>query len=116
MNLRDRKWRETEPDADRWVRLTEGWRELRSALSAILALDVRTVTFTGPAASLSFTVDNDTRPRGVMLVGLYRTDTGATSAITFSWTYSNGRVTTTSFSGLAATQWHATFIVIGGGA
>lgn len=114
MSLRDRRWTETENDGPRWQRLNEAWRELRALLGSLLPLSLRDVDFTGPAASLSFAVPGLSRPRGVVLVSLYREDTGATSAVSFAWSYANQAVTTTSFSALAAARWRATFLVIGG--
>lgn len=113
MMIRNRRWDEKDEEEAKWARLNDGWRDLVIAFASVVGLSLRDQTFTGPASSLTFDIGSNTRPRGVMLVGLYRTDTGGTSAVTFSWTYANGAVTTTSFSALAATEWRATFLVIG---
>jgi hypothetical protein len=114
MTIRDRKWDESESLPARLKKLNEGWRELRSFLGTLLPFSLRDVEFVGPAASLSFAVPGLSRPRGVVLVSLYREDTAATTPISFSWSYADARVTTTSFSALAAARWRATFLVIGG--
>lgn len=111
--LRDRKWSEREEAGALWGRLTEAWRDLRTALVSIPRLSLRTVSFTGPIASLSFEWSG-TRPQGVMLVGLYRTDTGATAQTTFAWTYADNTIYTDAFAAIAATEWRASFFVIGG--
>ncbi len=113
MMIRNRRWDKDDEEDAKWSRLNDGWRDLVIAFASLAGFSLRDQTFTGPAASLTFSVPNNTRPRGVVLVGLYRTDNGATSAVTFSWTYANGEVTTTSFSALAAAEWRATFLVIG---
>jgi hypothetical protein len=114
--IRDRRWKSDGGDKP-WDRLTEGWRELQTFLGALLPFGLREVEFVGPAASLSFAVPNLVRPRGVLLVSLYREDSGATDVAAFggfAWTYANQAVTTTAFSGVAATKWRATFLIIGG--
>jgi hypothetical protein len=113
MILPDKRWDERDPPAASWKSLTDAWRQLRLILAPIPTTEYRDIDFTGPATSLSFAVQGVKRPRGVQLVSLYRIDNSATSAVTFSWSYANGMVTTTSFSALAATQWRATFLVIG---
>lgn len=112
--IRDRRWDDAEKPASLWQSLTEGWKEVRAALGGIPTQTVRTVDFVGPIASLTFAVSRISRPVGVQLVSLYDVATGETSAVTFSWTYANGSVTTTAFAALAAGTWRATFIVIGG--
>jgi hypothetical protein len=114
-SIRERRWdSKTDDPEESDARLNEGWRDLVEAFASLLPFQLRTVDFTGPAATLSFAIPGITqRPAAVILGGLYRIDTGATSAITLSWTYANAMVTTTSFSGLAATRWRATFLVIG---
>lgn len=115
MNFRLRRWDPEKDDADElWGRLNEGWRDLYTLVVGLFPFALRDITFTGPVATLTFGVDTPSRPRAVILASLYRTDTGATSAVTFSWTYSQGEVSTTAFSGLSATEWRATFLVIGG--
>lgn len=114
MNLTDRRWDERDTPATAWKSLTDGWRQLRLLLAGLPTFELREIDFDGPAAALSFAVTAVSRPRGVSLVSLYRIDTGATAAVTFAWSFTNGLVTTTSFSGLAATRWRATFHVIGG--
>lgn len=113
--IRDRRWNaQTDTPDDAAKRLTEAWRDIVTAFASLLPFSIRTIDFDGPAASLSFAIPGiNTRPSAVILGGLYRIDTGATTAITLSWTYADALVTTTSFSGLAATQWRATFLVIG---
>jgi hypothetical protein len=114
LNLRDRRWDGEESPVELWSRLNEAWRDLLTLVKDLnRSTALRTVTFTGPAAVLTFASDTTRRPAGVVLVSLYRTDTGATSAVTFSWTYANGQVSTTSFSALAATEWRATFQILG---
>lgn len=117
ITLRDRRWSDKDDAATSWGRLSDAWRDLIIALRGIPRDVFRDIEFTGPIASLAFAVPGVvTRPRGVSLVSLYRTDTGATSAVTFSWTYSDaGEVTTTAFSALAAATWRATFRVTIGG-
>lgn len=114
MTLRDRRWKASEEADKLWERLSEGWRDLILELRSRPPLVVRDVEFVGPIASLTFAVSAITRPIGVQLVSLYRIDTGASSAVTFSWTYADGAVTTTAFAALPAATWRATFIVIGG--
>jgi hypothetical protein len=114
--LRDRRWSESEQPDALWPRLNEAWRDLVLALRGIPRDVFRDVEFTGPSASLTFTVDGMvTRPRGVQLVALYRTDNGGTTAVSFAWSYGSSGITTTAFSGLAATTWRATFRVTLGG-
>lgn len=113
--IRERRWDgkvdTPEESADR---LNEAWRDIVEAFAALLPFSLRPVDFDGPTASLSFAIPGIKKmPSAVILGGLYRFDTGATTAVTLSWTYANGMVTTTSFSGLAATKWRATFLVIG---
>ena len=115
LTLRDRRWSDDEKPGALWSRLNEGWRELISLVAALNRSSVtRSVTFTGPIATLTFDASSLVRPEGVSLVSLYRTDSGATSAVTFSWTYADGQVSTTAFSALAATEWRATFLILGG--
>lgn len=114
-SIRERRWDAKTDEPDEYdARLNEGWRDLVAAFASLLPFQVRSVDFDGPVATLSFSIPGITqRPAAVILGGLYRIDTGATSAITLSWTYANAMVSTTSFSGLAATKWRATFLVIG---
>jgi hypothetical protein len=115
LNLRNRRWSAKEEPDSLWDRLNEAWRDLITLTTQInRATQTREVVFTGPIATLSFSVDTDKRPAGVSLVSLYRTDTGATSAVTFSWTYADGQVSTISFAAVAAAEWRATFQIIGG--
>lgn len=114
LSLRDRRWNAGEPADNLWGRLNEGWRELISLVAALnRRSEYREISFTGPIATLAFDVGSASRPLGVSLVRLYRVDTGATSAVTFSWTYADGQVSTTSFSAVAAAEWRATFHVVG---
>lgn len=114
LSLRDRRWDPTEPAESLWSRLGEGWRELIT-LVALLSRrsEYRTITFPGPIATLTFDVAGTTRPTGVSLVSLVRTDSNVTTAVTFSWTYANGQVSTIAFAGIAAASWRATFHIVG---
>lgn len=98
-----------------WSRMNEAWRDL---LTLVAQLDRRQriveQVFTGPIASLTFDLGSPARPVGVVLASLYRTDTGAAGAVTWSWSWARGSLTTTSFAGLAAGPWRASFLVIGG--
>jgi hypothetical protein len=114
LSLRDRRWNDKEESGALWSRLNEAWRELITLVATLNRRAVyKTVTFTGPIATLTFSVATNSRPVGVSLVSLYRTDTGATTPVTFSWTYADGQVSTIAFAALAATEWRATFHIIG---
>lgn len=115
MILRPRVWSAKDTPEEMRSRLNEAWRELVIAIGSLLPFSLRDVEFAGPAAALTFTVDTIKRPRGVLLVSLYETSTGATTAVSFAWTYSSSGVTTTSFAGLSTGTYKATFLVIGGG-
>lgn len=115
LSLRDRRWDpEKDEPAALWSRLNEAWRDLRGLVTTLdRRQSIRTLDITGPIASLTVAV-GATRPVGIQLVSLYETSTGATSAVTFAWTWGNGGMTTTSFSALPAGTYRVTFIVIGG--
>ena len=98
-----------------WDRLNEAWRDLVSLVQLIdKRLTIKPFEFTGPLASVTISLPINTRPVGVVLVGLYETETNATSAVTFAWTWGANGMTTTSFSALPAGKYRATFLVIGG--
>ncbi len=106
MIVRMRRWDPEKDDAATlWSRLNDGWRDIFTSINGLLPFSLREQTFD---------VGSPSRPRAVILASLYRTDTGATSAVTFSWSYANGEVTTTAFSALASAEWKATFLVISG--
>ena len=114
LSLRDRRWGPEEPPADLWSRLGEGWRELITLVALLnRRSEYRTIPFTGPIATLTFDVAGTTRPTGVSLVSLVRTDSNVTAAVTFSWTYDGGQVSTIAFAGIAAAEWRATFHIVG---
>lgn len=112
--VRDRRWDPNDPPKDLWQALTEGWRDLRTAMRTIPTISVKTVDFTNPATSISVSV-GPVSPVGVIPIGLYRVDTGAGAGVTFSWAYdsANQVIVTTSFSALAATKWRVTFLIVG---
>ena len=116
LSLRDRRWDpEKDEPAALWGRLNEAWRDLVSLVQIIdKRLTIRTIDFTGPQATITISIASDTRPIGIVLAGLYETTTNATSAVTFSWTWTADGMTTTSFSALPAGTYRVTFIVIGG--
>lgn len=113
--LGDRRWfADRDTPQDLWKRVNDAWRDLVS-LTAQQSKTFQCVEqeFTGPAATFTFEWTGK-RPRLIVLGSLYRTDSGATTPITFSWTFADNTVSSTSFSGLAAATWRASFLVIGG--
>jgi len=116
-SLRTYRWNASEEPTSLWGRLNDAWRDLVVTFAGMPAQTLYDVPFAGPIATLTFTVANLSRPRGVLLIGLVRSDTNATSAVTFSWTFdgtaNGGTISTTAFSGVAAATWRATFLVIG---
>lgn len=115
LTLRDRRFDPEKDDAETlWSRLNEAWRDLRGLVTTLdRRQSIRTLDITGPIASLTLAM-GVTRPIGIQLVSLYETTTNVTSAVTFSWTWGDDGMTTTSFSALPAGTYRVTFIVIGG--
>ena len=114
MNLRDRRWDPDKDDAAAlWSRLNEAWRDLREVIRSIPKLSFYERSFTGPIASLT-AGEMGNRPKGVILIDLVNTDIGGTAAVTWSWSWSDGTLTTTAFSGVAAGTYRMRLLVIGG--
>jgi hypothetical protein len=112
MSLRDRRWLHTEEPTKLWGRLNEAWRELRGRLDNEPRTTLVDKTFTGPLASYSFKLASE--PAGILLARLTNTTTNATSAVTWSWTWKDGVVTTNAFAALPTGAYRAAFMIIGG--
>jgi hypothetical protein len=113
--LGDRRWFvDRDTPADLWKRINDAWRDLVTLTTQQeKTFQYVTQDFTGPAAAFSFEWRGK-RPRAVILGSLYRTDSGATTPVTFAWTFADNTVSSTSFNALAAATWRVSFLVIGG--